>query len=72
MKVHITNIYGGTENSRGTENQKTFAEAGHLLGFYEMGIFVYPVETDTQIELSTRLDGIIAAVEHNDLVIVQV
>ena len=71
MKVHITNIYGGVENSQGTENQKAFAEAGHLLGFYEMGIFVYPVETDTQREVSTRLDGIIAAVEHNDLVIVQ-
>lgn len=70
MKVHITNRYG-YENNDIAESQRRFAQAGHLLGFYEMGIFVYPVESDTQRELSTRLDGVIAAVEHDDLVIVQ-
>ena len=36
-----------------------------------MGIFVYPVETDTSSELSKRMDGIIASVEKDDLVILQ-
>lgn len=69
MKVHITNGYG--LNNEIGENQRRFAEAGHKLGFYEMGIPVYKTESDTYYELSARLDGIIAAVEHEDLVIVQ-
>lgn len=69
MKIHITNSYG--LNNEKEMRQHLFAESGRKLGFYEMGIQVYPTETDTYSELSARLDGIIAAVEHDDLIIVQ-
>lgn len=69
MKVHITNSYGW--NNEIAEREQLFAKAGQKLGFYELGICVYPAEADSQNELSVRLDGMIAAVEHEDLIIVQ-
>lgn len=69
MKVHITNSYGW--NNEIAEREQLFAKAGKKLGFYELGICVYPAEEDSQNELSVRLDGMIAAVEHEDLIIVQ-
>lgn len=70
MKIHITNRYGYEKNQIALK-EKTFAETGRMLGFCEMGIFVYPIESDTPAELSKRMDGIIASVESGDLVILQ-
>lgn len=70
MKIHITNRYGN-DIDRVAINQKRIALAGRTLGFCEMGIFVYPTETDTVSELSKRQDGIIAAVEYGDFAIIQ-
>ena len=56
MNVHITNIY---------------ADAAHILGFKEMGIFNFDVSTDTESELSKRLDGIISSLQFHDLVFIQ-
>lgn len=71
MKIHITNLYNFNSGDELVSKQHRFAEAGRVLGFYEMGVFAYPVETDTAGELSKRLDGVIAALEPEDLVYVQ-
>ena len=69
MKVHITNIYESVGEIE--QRQHEFAVAGQKLGFHELGIQTYQTETDTRNELSARLDGVIAAVEPGDLIIVQ-
>lgn len=71
MKAHITNIYGFNNNEEYIQKQHHFAEVGRSMDFREMGIFRYPVDSDTDIELSKRLDGVIASIEHGDVVFVQ-
>lgn len=71
MKLHITNLYNFNANDALATRQHRFANAGRELGFIEMGIFSYPVETDTYSELSKRLDGVIASLETDDFVFVQ-
>ena len=71
MKIHITNLYNLKKEDPMVTKQHCFAQAGLQLGFREMGIFGYPVETDTKSELSRRLDGIIASLEPEDLVFMQ-
>lgn len=71
MKIHITNLYNFNRNDMLVEKQHRIAEAGIALGYREMGIFSFPVETDTPQELSKRLDGIIAALENEDVVFLQ-
>lgn len=71
MNVHITNIYGFIQDRELKKKQNQFADAGHALGFMEMGIFNFDVSTDTENELSKRIDGIISSLQFNDLVFVQ-
>lgn len=71
MSVHITNIYGFIQNQELRKKQNQFADAAHALGFKEMGIFNFDVSTDTENELSKRIDGIISSLQFNDLVFVQ-
>ena len=71
MNVHITNIYGFIQDQDLKKKQNLYADAGHILGFKEMGIFNFDVSTDTESELSKRLDGIISSLQFNDLVFVQ-
>ncbi|MGN9281279.1 glycosyltransferase [Holdemanella porci] len=71
MNVHITNIYGFIQDQELKKKQNLYAYAGHILGFKEMGIFNFDVSTDTESELSKRLDGIISSLQFNDLVFVQ-
>ncbi len=71
MKIHITNLYNFNQNDMLVENQHRVAEAGRSLGYREMGVFSFPVETDSAGELSKRLDGIIAALEAEDVVFLQ-
>lgn len=71
MNVHITNIYGFIQDQELKKKQTLYADAGHILGFKEMGIFNFDVSTDTESELSKRLDGIISSLQFNDLVFVQ-
>lgn len=71
MKIHISNIYNILLNTRVIQ-QHHLAEAGHASGFYEMGIYSYPVDSDTPEELNTRIDGIISSVERGDLLIFQI
>lgn len=71
MKIHITNLYNLNPHDELVEKQHRFANAGRELGFTEMGIFSYAVKTDSSSELNKRLDGIIAAMESEDVVIMQ-
>ena len=71
MNVHITNIYGFIQDQDLRKKQTQFADAAHALGFKEMGIFNFDVSTDTENELSKRIDGIISSLQFNDLVFVQ-
>lgn len=71
MKIHITNLYNFNANDQMVIKQHQFANAGRNLAFHEMGIFSYPVEMDSYSELSKRLDGVIAALESEDVVIMQ-
>lgn len=71
MNVHITNIYGFIQDQELKKKQNLYADAGHALGFKEMGIFNFDVTTDTDNELSKRIDGIISSLQFNDLVFVQ-
>ena len=70
MKTFITNSYG-----RGSDRlvtlQHRVADVARKLGFFEIGIYCYPVETDSDIELQKRLDGICAAVEAGDKAVLQ-
>lgn len=70
MKVHITNIYGVT--GIGLKAQQAAAEiAKRDLQYQELGIYFYPVDSDSPDMLRTRLDGIVASVSPGDVVIMQ-
>lgn len=70
VKIHISNIHNAALSDR-VKLQHKLAEAGHALGMYELGIFSYPVDSDTPEQLSTRLDGLVSSLEHGDRVILQ-
>lgn len=71
MRTHITNLYGHSPNSIAMIAQNTVADIARQLGFREIGIYSYPVQTDTASELRKRMDGMFASVGNNDIVIVQ-
>lgn len=71
MKVHITNLNGIAKEAPVRRWQNHLAEIGRGLGFLEMGIYVYPSDREEEEKLFTRLDGIIASVEPEDVVFVQ-
>ena len=54
MKIHITNLYG--MNSRGTQiiSQRSVVKVAKELGFKEMSLYVYRVQSDTEGELRKR------------------
>ena len=71
MKIHISNLYNFNSGDELVTTQHRVADVARALGFREMGIFDYPVETDSATELSRRLDGVIGALEADDMVFVQ-
>ena len=71
MKIHITNLYNFNQNDMLVRRQHILANIGRKEGFLEMGIFEYPVHTDSRGELSKRLDGVISSVENGDIVFFQ-
>ena len=70
MTVHITNIYGLAGTVRKAQ-QMVANIAKRDLHFNELGIYKYPMHTDTADMLRTRLDGVIASVGYGDVVIFQ-
>lgn len=71
MKMHITNLYNFIDNNNLIDRQKKIANTARFLGFHELGIPVYNTSKDTDNEMSKRQDGIIAAIEYGDVVVVQ-
>lgn len=72
MKVHITNLYGLHPASTAQKAQNRTARAAvENLGFHELGIYCYDMDSDSPEMLRTRLDGIIASVGFGDIVIFQ-
>lgn len=72
MRVHITNLYGYYKTSIARRAQNRVAKvATETLGFNELGIYAYDMETDSPQMLATRLDGIVASVENGDVVFLQ-
>ena len=71
MKAHITNLYNFCKDDPLVERQHLFASVARTQGFLEMGIFEYPVATDSEMELSKRIDGIIASLQFGDVVFMQ-
>jgi len=69
MITHITNI----NNIAGTAPlaQENVSKIAHQLDMREIGLFLYPVWTDSDQDLSRRMDGIIASIHPNDIVIFQ-
>lgn len=69
MIKHITNInnIGGTASLA----QENVTKIAHSLGMREMGLFNYAVWTDSDTELSRRMDGIIGSLHHGDFVVFQ-
>ena len=70
MKVHITNLYG-IGGTIGKAQWMTAEIATKELNYHELGIYKYPMNSDTPDMLRTRMDGIIASVSHGDIVIFQ-
>lgn len=69
MSVHITKTYniGGLIGLR----QNAVKNAGETLGFKEMSLFKFPDAYDSDDELHVRMDGIIASLCPEDIVIFQ-
>ena len=71
MRVYITNINGQSGQSTAQLCQNTVTDVAISLGYRELGIYCYQIHTDTESELSKRLDGIVSGLRHGDVVIFQ-
>lgn len=71
MKVYITNLNGHMAQSTAQIAQNMVTDIAVDLGYREMGIYSFDMNTDTDIELSKRLDGVVAGLSHGDVVIFQ-
>lgn len=71
MRIYITNLNGHAAQSTAQICQNTVCDLAHELGYRELGIYSYPMQTDTPAELDKRLDGIIAGLRPDDVVIFQ-
>ena len=71
MKYYISNLYGVSKDISEYKNMNNMAQTAHSLGFYELGLYRYPTDVDSDDELSKRLDGIIAGIEKGDVVFLQ-
>lgn len=71
MNIHITNIYGQSFTSTALKAQNKVADVARTLGYKELGIYYYDMNSDSQEMLGSRIDGIIASVGYGDTVIFQ-
>ena len=71
MKVNITNLYGMSVQSTALIAQNDVTKLAKQLGFNELSFYFYDIYSDSQSELNTRLDGIMASVAYGDVVIYQ-
>ncbi|MBF0780172.1 MULTISPECIES: sugar transferase [unclassified Granulicatella] len=71
MKVHITNLHGHAQSSVAQIAQNMVTKIAMEMGIREIGIYAYPVQTDSPSELSKRIDGMMAGLGRDDIVIMQ-
>lgn len=71
MNIHITNIYGQSFTSTALKAQNRVAEVARSMGVKELGIYFYDMNSDSSEMLYSRIDGIIASVGYEDVVIFQ-
>lgn len=71
MRVYITNINGHAPSSTAQICQNMVTDIAVGLGYRELGVYCYPIQSDSESELSKRLDGIIAGLRSGDVVIFQ-
>ena len=57
MKVNITNLYGMSGQSTALIAQNDVTKLAKQLGFNELSFYFYDIYSDSQSELSRRLDG---------------
>ena len=69
MRVYITNINGLASSAQLAQNMVT--DIAVSLGYRELGIYRYDITADSPVELSKRLDGIVAGLRQGDVVIFQ-
>lgn len=69
MNVHITNLYGIAGTCALAQNHT--AQIARQMGLLQMGLYHYPIQSDTDGELNSRLDGIVSALQYGDVVIFQ-
>lgn len=71
MRVHITNLYGLGGTAGKAQNMAAMIAKNHL-HFNELGIYCYGgVWADSPEMLRTRIDGIIASVASEDIIVFQ-
>ena len=70
-RYFITNSYGFIKNRETSGREKLLSECLSLSEFTEMGIYNYPVDSDSQENLQARLNGITASVGSGDVVFIQ-
>ena len=71
MRAHITNVNGISHESAASIAQYNTLKIAREMGIDEIGIYKMKTEWDTPTELSKRLDGVIASIWHDDVIILQ-
>lgn len=71
MRVHVTNLYGQGFWSTALKAQNRTMEIARKLGYKELGIYYYDVNSDSSQALFSRLDGIMSSIGNGDVVIFQ-
>lgn len=71
MSVYITQLHGMNAGTA-TQAINMVADLGKELGFQSLSMFAYPVRSDSDSELSKRLDGVLASFSYNDILIIQI
>ena len=71
MKINITNIYGMSGTSTALMAQNDVVSIMTPQNYRELGFYFYNIYADSETELQTRMDGIMASVGYGDVVIYQ-
>ncbi|CVT21179.1 Glycosyl transferase [Streptococcus pneumoniae] len=71
MKINITNIYGMSGQSTALIAQNETVKIAKKLDFHELSFYFYNIYSDSEGELNSRLDGVLAKLGYGDIVVYQ-
>lgn len=71
MNKYITNIYGHSLQSTAMHGQHMITDLASEIGYKEVDIACYPVGNDSDVEKEKRIEGMLASVYHDSLIIAQ-